>query len=691
MRKSASSAELSQDSNNIKTAATFSRKLKQTNKICANNSKVELLYYNRQQQHQHQHHQLNSGCDTGYAAANHEHIYNQNDSQTIVNSTSPAPNQTNRRQQTKRDPNRYETKTLLSRATSYADLNQQTSELITQTVRPLKEAASIWRSSSALASSQLVSRQQQNYATSNQSTMSSAKSRSMHQLAIDMSTRNTLGNNNKHQQRHQNDTSEEDEMSSSSRQGPDDNVINNRRTVTNRLRHLQQQQQQQLSSRTNRRPSTTSRSLNRQHIDSDSSRRLQYQSQQQQASKHQYYDNHDQYFREQQTRSGTLRSTASEFNLNINSSHSSQSNSPPQNYHHHQLPTCSKIDLSLLPPANAPLSNELVQHVVDELQALSRYATRLHSRLQSSGRQYFSLRAQLARGLQNSIDILCAAPPKQHQQQQHQHRQVEYQRNSFLSSPTPSIAISTTNPAETNNDSPLTKHESANNSAEQSRRKLFGNNTGRSARRLSGTCSVFDVPISSASTMSTSARRHLLYQSPAMSTMTATSNRATSIGSTTGSSSSGSCVTTTNSCKELEEEKRHNRLSTNYRTSSPDEGDTSCSSANNTRRDRSTVASDTATETTGAHKWNIDQVLEAYSDRLVKIVQQRIADNNQGAVETTTASALLNQKQTNFGNQANDDNNEVIDHCNTNNCNQQQDDVDKNDNCNNDDKNFKLS
>lgn len=78
-----------------------------------------------------------------------------------------------------------------------------------------------------------------------------------------------------------------------------------------------------------------------------------------------------------------------------------------------------KLNLSKMNPASVPISRELCQYVVDELQAISKYATRLHQTLQANATNHH-LSALIARGVQNSMDILSIVPPRVAHQRQFQ-------------------------------------------------------------------------------------------------------------------------------------------------------------------------------------------------------------------------------------------------------------------------------
>lgn len=82
------------------------------------------------------------------------------------------------------------------------------------------------------------------------------------------------------------------------------------------------------------------------------------------------------------------------------------------------LSYCEKLDLSKVNPSNVAMTQEFCQYVVEELQTISKYATRLHQRLQTSGDR--ALCSLLARGVQNSMDILSIVPPRVSQHHQFQ-------------------------------------------------------------------------------------------------------------------------------------------------------------------------------------------------------------------------------------------------------------------------------
>lgn len=70
----------------------------------------------------------------------------------------------------------------------------------------------------------------------------------------------------------------------------------------------------------------------------------------------------------------------------------------------------AKLDWSTLDPNKVELSRELCQQLIDNLQAVSKFVTRLHPRLQAAERR--DLASLLARGVQNSMDILSIVPAR---------------------------------------------------------------------------------------------------------------------------------------------------------------------------------------------------------------------------------------------------------------------------------------
>lgn len=122
--------------------------------------------------------------------------------------------------------------------------------------------------------------------------------------------------------------------------------------------------------------------------------------------------------------SSTLRPSKSELNLKSAGSLSSINNndggvSISCGQSSRNFVYSEKLDLSKMNLATVPISQELCQYVADELQAISKCATRLHQSLQANPNSRH-LSAVLARGVQNSMDILSIVPPRVAHQRQFQ-------------------------------------------------------------------------------------------------------------------------------------------------------------------------------------------------------------------------------------------------------------------------------